>query len=191
MTSAEVLKLGLDGLLNASDPSEAGQDHAAWLYATARRLETENALAQKNLELVLALDDWRDVLGKCRRGSCELACIVNGGGTMYSHGEARDCAPVEDFLAVLAKQLPLADGKGSAKATAKIEAAIAFLKKLKLYDSGDAAADKEAATRLDDERDRIIEQWENLKYMVSDIPAKQADKIAAFADDSLSWLKEQ
>jgi hypothetical protein len=188
MTMSRALKLGLDGLLSASDPSEAGQDHAARLYAAAKRVETENVLAKKNVELVLALDDWRYALAGCRRGSCELAYIVNGGGTMYSHGEARDCAPVEDFLADLAKQLPLAAGKGSARANEKIDDAIAFLKTLKIYDADN---DKEASTNLAAERDRVIEKWQTLKYLIDEIPAKQAGKITACAEESLSWLKEQ
>jgi hypothetical protein len=190
LTAARALKLGLDGVFGECDPSEAGQDQAARLYATAKRLETENALGQKNLELVLTLDEWRDVLTKCRRESFALAYIVNGGGTMYSHGSARDCAAVEDFLAGLSKDLPLADGKGSAAAEAKIADAIAFLKTLKPYDSGDAADDKEARASLTDERARAIEQWENLKYAISDLPARKADQIVAFAEDSLGWLKE-
>jgi hypothetical protein len=187
LTAARALKLGLDGVLEQSDQNEAGQDHGAWLYATARRLDTENKLAAKELELVLQLDEWRPTISKCRVESCSLAYVVNGGGTMYTHGAARDCAEVEDFLATLSKELPLAEGKGSAKANAKIDAAIAFLKTLKTYDPGD----KEAEARLAEERDRAIEQWQALKYMVEGIPAATAVRIVAFAEDSLGWLKEQ
>jgi len=188
LTSALALKLGTDGLSKYTGESEAGQDQAARLYAAARRLKTENALAQKDLAQVLVLDSYRDVLSRCRAGFCELAYIVNGGGTMYSHGEARDCASVEDFLADVARQLPFAEGKGSAKANAKIDGAIAFLKTLEI---SDADADKEAAANLDAVRARVIGHWEDLKYSIADIPAKQADKIAAFAEDSLSWLKPE
>jgi hypothetical protein len=191
LTIAIALKLGAEGLTRYTDPSEAGQDRAARLYAAARQLKTESALAQKNLEQVLVLDDYRDSLSKVCVGSCNLAYIVNGGGTMYSHGAARECAPLEDFLAGLAKELPFAEGKGSGKASAKIDAAIAFLKTLQTYDSGDADSDREAAANLAAGRDRVIEKWENLKYYISEIPAADADKIAAFAGESLSWLKEQ
>jgi hypothetical protein len=191
LTVAIALKLGVEGLTSYTNPSEAGQDQAARLYAAARRLKTENALAQEDLAQVPVLDSYRDVLSKCRVGSCELAYIVNGGGTMYHHGEARDCASVEDFLVDVAKQLPFGEGKGSAKATAKIDAAIAFLKTLKTYDSGEADANKEAAANLDAERDRVIEHWQDLKYYIAEIPAREADRIAAFAEDSLGWLKPQ
>ncbi|MFZ4681458.1 MAG: hypothetical protein ACOYMS_03060, partial [Terrimicrobiaceae bacterium] len=181
VTAARALKLGLDGLLESTDPSEAGQDRAAQLYAVAKRLETENLLAKRNLELVFTLDEWRDVLSGCRRGSCDLAYIVNGGGTMYSHGAARDIAEVEVFLAGLSRNLPLASGEGSARAKGKIDDSIAFLNALKPFDSGDAAADKEANSNLAAERERVIAHWEVLKSMISEIPAGQAEKIATFA----------
>jgi len=191
MTIARALKLGLGGVLEQADQSEAGQDEAARLYAAARRLATENALAKKDLELVLQLDEWRGVLSKCRGQSCTLAYYVNGGGTMYSHGGARDCAEVEDFLATLSKELPLAEGKGSAKADTKIDNTIAFLKALKPYESGDADSASETRTAFAEEQSRAIEQWQNLKYMVDEISAAQAVKVVGFAEDSLSWLKEQ
>ena len=159
------------------------------LYATARRIETENVLAQKNLEVVIALDEWRRVLSQCREASCNLAYLVNGGGTMYSHGAARDCVAVEDFLAEFAKAMPLPEGKGSTKAQQKVAGAVAFLKKLKPFDSGDAASDKQAKAELNSEVAKVLEHWESLKYMLDELPADQADKMAAFAVDSLDWLK--
>lgn len=190
LTLSRALKLGPEKLAEQTDGSEAGQDHAAHLYAAAKRIETDSALAQRDLEQVVVLDSWRDAISACRRGSCSLAYIVNGGGTMYSHGQARDCAEVEDFLATFAMSLPLPEGKGSAKAAKQVEDAIAFLKNLKVFESGDADADKKSRADLADEVKRVSEAWETLKYMIGELPPEQAAKVAAFAASSLGWLKE-
>lgn len=187
---ALALKLGPEDLTKYTDLSEAGQDNAALLYASAKRVATEYALAQRDVALVNELEDWRVVLRKCRNGSCSLAYLVNGGGTMYSHAEARGCAPLEDFLADLAKRLPLAKGKGDPKAARQIEDTISFLKKLKPFDAGDAKGSKAARAQLAAEVKQISENWAELKGMISEIPADDATAIAAFAIESLGWLKE-
>ena len=190
ITAAQALKLGVEGLAEKLGPSEIDQDEAARLYATAKRLETEQALAKKNLKLVTELEDWRSYLESCRGHAYTMAYVVNGGGTMYTHGHARDCAEVEDFLATLAKRLPLAEGKGDPKASKQITDSIAFLKKLKPYDSGDAKADKTAKAELATQFKAAEEHWTNLRYAIEAIPAEDAKKIAEFVVDSLGWLKE-
>ena len=190
VTMQKALKLGAEELTQITGGSEVGQDHAAYLYATAKRIETENALAQKDVQLVIDLHDWREAISKAR-GSCySLAYIINGGGTMYTHSHARDCAAVEDFLADLAKRLPLKDGKGDAKASKVIDDTISVIKKLKPADLGDAKTNKRAKTDLADEVKRVTEVWTNLKYMVEAIPADEAKKIVAFAADTVTWLKD-
>jgi hypothetical protein len=191
VTQAMALKLGIDKLTKYTDESEAGQDQAASLYATAKRIETEHALAQKNLELVTTLDEWRLMITNCRQGSIGLAGIISGGGTMYSHGAARDSAAVEDFLSTLAKRLPIADGKGDAKAVKQMDDAVAFLKKLKPADLGDSKANKAAKADLAAEVKRVIEHWDGLKFMITEIPAEDSKKIATFVVGCLSWLKEE
>ena len=121
LTLPKALKLGEDGLTEYTGLSEVGQDEAAELYATARRLSTEQELGQKNLQLVLSLQSWRQVISACRRSIYSLAYIINGGGTMYSHGERRDCSAVEDFLAALSKSLPFAEAKADQKAASVID----------------------------------------------------------------------
>src|SRR5690242_17775404 len=98
---SQALKLGEEGLLEYAGTSEVGQDRAAEFYATAKRITTEQALGEKDLRLVVDLQDWRRAISDCRKNFYALAYIVNGGGTMYSHGERRDCSAVEDFLAEL------------------------------------------------------------------------------------------
>jgi hypothetical protein len=182
LTQAEALKLGPKQLVELfAYGTEATQDNAAQLYATAKRIETEQALAKRNLELVPQLDEWRQALAKCRAGSWELAGWTHGGGTMWYHSGERDCADLEDFLAKLANRLPLAESKGSLKAAKAINQAIAFIKKIQPYND---SKDFPAVVR------KIAKEWEKLKVMIQDIPAADAQKIAAFAIDSLDCLKE-
>jgi len=191
ITAAQALKLGPAGLTELTNPSEAGQDQAAILYATAKRLQTENTLAKRDLQAVITLEEWRTAISQCRESAFSLAYIINGGGTMYSHGSARDTAEVEDFLAELASSLPLAEGEGDAKATKQIDNAMAFLKKLKVGDLGDEAANQEAQKSLKEEIERVIPHWEGMKYMISAVPAAEAKKIATFTVTCLNWLKEE
>jgi hypothetical protein len=180
LTISEALKLDEEGLTQYTGHSEGGQDDAAYLRATAKRIETEHALAQKNLRLVISLEEWREVISKCRRSIFSLAYIINGGGTMYSHGEKRDCAAVEDFLAELSKSLPLPEGKGDAKAGKVIDDTILVIKNLH-------AGSKKEKSALADEIKRVILHWRSLKSQIEDIPAEDAKKIAAFATDPVSW----
>ena len=181
ITQAVALKLGPGQLTRFVDSSEAAQDYAAQLYATAKRLETEQALARRDLELVPQLDEWRQALGKCRVGSWELAGWVHGGGTLWYHSGARDCTDQEEFLADLAKRLPLAEGKGSLTAAKQIDTAIAFMKKVQPYND---SKEYRAVVR------KVTKDWEHLKVLIRDIPASEARKIASFAIASLDCLKE-
>jgi len=190
LTLATALKLGPAGLTKFTNASEAGQDRAAGLYATAKRIETEQALARRDLTLVPDLDSWRETLAQVRGGSCTLAYLVNGGGTMYSHGAARDCAPLEDFLAALATRLPLAEGKGDAKAAKQVDDALAFLRKLKAAEGATARSPEEEKARFAKEVKIIAQQWEALKARLGEIPAGEARRIATFAVESLGWLKQ-
>ncbi|HEY5991699.1 MAG TPA: hypothetical protein VIU10_03895 [Candidatus Udaeobacter sp.] len=180
LTISEALKLNAEGLAQYTGYSEGGLDDAAYVHATAKRIETEHALAQKNLRLVISLHQWREVISECRRSIFSLAYIINGGGTMYVHGEKRDCAAVEDFLTELSKSLPLPEGKGDAKAGKVIDDTILVIKNLH-------ADSKKEQSALANEIKRIILDWRSLKSQIEDIPAEDAKKIAAFATDPVSW----
>lgn len=190
LTMTKALKLGVEDLTQYTGQSEAGQDNAAQLYATARRIETEYALAQRDLRLVTELGHWRTVLTKCRNGSCHAASIVNGGGTMYSHAANRNGAALEDFLAGLAKRLPLRKGQGDPMAEKEINDNITFLKKLKPFNSGDAEPDRSATAALAAKVMELEEIWTDLKAMIQDVSADDARKIVTIASDSMNWLKE-
>ena len=181
---SEALKTGADNLTEKTGTSEVGQDRAARIYAAARRIETEHALAEKDVKLVLALQEWREALTNCRADFCSLAYIVEGGGTMYGHAQARDCAEVEDFLGNISKKLPLdGKGKGDAKAMKQIDDTTAYLKKLKPFD-------KETKSELVEKIKEANQHFEVLKGMISEIPAEEARKIAEFSVAPLGWLKE-
>ncbi|MBL9142921.1 MAG: hypothetical protein JNM99_04485 [Verrucomicrobiaceae bacterium] len=188
---AQALKLGPEKLTKFTDESEAGMDAAAILYATAKRVATERALAEKDVNLVLQLDAWRDAIRDCRESAFSLGYITNGGGTMFSHGSARDQAEVEDFLGNFATKFPLKMGKGSPKAKKKIDEALAFIKTLKVFDSGDPASDKEAKANLDTEVKRVSQHWESLRFMCEELPAELAMEVATFATNALKLLKEE
>ncbi len=189
VTLATALKLGTEKLTKITGESECGQDFAARLYATAKRIETEHALARRDLELVLQLDVWREALSKCRVGSWDLAYYYHGGGTMWGHGAARDCAPLEDFLAGLAKRLPFADGKGSVKAAKQIDDAIAFIKKIKPHGE-DAESTEGSKAQFHAEVEQVTGYWDHLRYLIKEIPADEAKRIVAIAGDSLRWLRD-
>lgn len=181
VTISQALKVGEEGLTAQTGLSEVGQDQAAELYATAKRITTERALGEKNLQLVIDLESWRDVISACRRSVYSLAYIINGGGTMYSHGQRRDISAVEDFLAELSKALPFPDAKGDPKAAEVIDRTIALIKSLR--------APREAKNELAERIKSATESWTNLKHMVEEIPAGDARKIVAFATDGVSgWL---
>jgi hypothetical protein len=177
---SQALKLGEDGLTEYTGLSEVGQDRAAEFYATAERITTEQTLGQKDLRLVLDLQSWRQALSDCRKSFYSLAYIVNGGGTMYSHGQRRDCSAVENFLAELSKSLPLAEGKGDPKADTVIDHTIALIKNLR--------APRDQKSQLADAIKRATESFTDLKHLVDEIPGEQAKKIADFATDPMGWL---
>ena len=179
VTMAQALKIGEEGLTEYTGLSEVGQDQAAELYASAKRITTEQALGQKNLQLVIDLESWREVISRCRKSCMSIGYITNGGGTMSGHQATRDAVAVEDFLAELSKSLPLPDANGDAKAGNVIDRTIALIKNLK--------APREQKSELAERVKGGIEDWTNLKHMLEGIPADDAKKIAFFATDPVSW----
>lgn len=97
VTVSKALELGEEGLTQYTGLSEVRQDEAAEYYATAKRLTTEQALGQKSVQLVIDLQNWREAISACRKSIDSMAYVVNGGGTMYSHGQRRDVSAVESF----------------------------------------------------------------------------------------------
>ena len=179
LTIPQVLKLGEEGLTEYTGLSEVGQDQAAELYAAAKRITTEQALGQKNLKLVIDLESWRNVISTCRRSCMSIGYITNGGGTMSGHQATRDSAAVEDFLAEMSRSLPFANAKGDPNADKVIDHTIALIKNLR--------APREQKSDLAERVKSATENWTQLKYMIDEISADDAKKIAFFATDPVSW----
>jgi hypothetical protein len=190
VTMGLALKLGVDGLVDRKEYSDEVEhqeaiDTAASQYAQAKELETTYALAQRDLDEVQVLNQWREVIRDVRLDSIELEQLVAGDGSIYEQTMNRDGADVEDFLSTLAKRLPLAEGKGDAKAAAAIKARITEVKKTKL----DADADKESKAELAEAVAEHIAHLEALINMMETLPAEEAKKISTFALKRSKWLE--
>ena len=179
VTMSQALKLGEEGLTQYTGLSEVGQDQAAELYAAAKRITTEQALGEKNLQLVIDLEGWRTVIAKCRRSCMSIGYITNDGGTMSGHQARRDSVAVEDFLAEMSKTLPLSEAKGDPKALEVIDRTIALIKNLR--------APRDQKSQLAERVKTATESWANLKDMIAEIPAEDAKKTAYFVTDPVSW----
>jgi len=100
MSISEVLKLTPEELAQKlGNSSEAGEDHAARLWAVAKRAETDATLGKKSVQAMQRLNEWRTVLNKWADHLLFARGIESGGGTMWSHLSARNDAWIESFLA--------------------------------------------------------------------------------------------
>jgi len=190
ITQAQALKAGPDKLTEIlGDESEAGMDHAAILYSIAKRLETENALAKKDLLLVQQLDEIRGPLARWENEVMSLGYISTGGGTMWSHQAARNSAGREDVLAKIAAQMPFKDVENSdshsgwAKVKEKVE---------KQTLSKDAAEfDPEAPKNFAEQKEKLLAQWQELDFALYALPPKLADEVVEYAAQALKMLEPE
>ena len=187
VTAAEALKLGVDKLTEKlGDESEAGQDSAARFYAIAKRLQTENKLAAKDLMLVSDLDNLRQVIGDWDDAWCEGMYHVSGGGTMWSHMQSRNNAVLEDFLAEIAAKMPLKEGNAGEAVHAewnKVKKGIEAAK-------GPADADPETAKAWKDHKKVMLERWERLHFELQAINDTDAKAILKHIMPDAEQLKE-
>ncbi|BDS07574.1 hypothetical protein NT6N_26140 [Oceaniferula spumae] len=99
MSVSDVLKHTPEDLAQKlGNSSEAGEDHAARLWAAAKRIETDSKLGKSSVQAVQRLNEWRQVLNKWADLKLQVQGIESGGGTMWSHLSARNDAWIEDFL---------------------------------------------------------------------------------------------
>jgi hypothetical protein len=188
----QVLKPGLDGWLAQFSESDDDMDQSAGIYEKARRIATEHPLAQRDVRQVFILDTLRAHLTACRQGVILLTPHVTGGGSAYRHEAAQDGATVEDFLAGFATKLPLPGGKGSAKATTEITAALAVLSQLTVPETGDPETDREAEAAFSVKRAEVVSHWEDLGALIRELPPPEAEEISAFAITSLEgWMDDK
>lgn len=188
-TAAQALKLGVEKMAEKINGGEAGEDQAALIYATAKRLETENALAQKNLALVVELNHWRESLGTMIDQMCGLAYTLNGGGTMYSHASSRNNVGLEKFLAELSKQLPFGEGKGDEQATEKLKKLGSFISKLTIDADLEKEIDPSMLNGFKEDKANLVKEIDQLQASFSYLPGPAAKGIASFLVKNASWLE--
>ena len=100
MSATAVLKYTPDKLAQKlGNVSEAGEDDAAQLWASAKRLETEAILGKTSVQAVRRLNYWRKVLNQWEDRKLEARGIESGGGSMWSHLSQRNDAWIEKMLA--------------------------------------------------------------------------------------------
>lgn len=184
VTSALALRLGTWRLTRIIDygRSECGQDYAAKLYAAAKRIETEQALALRDLELVYDLNIWRESLASCRAGAWVLAEYEHGGGTAWGHNAERDCAELEDFLAHLATRMPIAEGSGNVEANKVIDQVIDTVARFN--------ADFGSAEQLKADITQCVRSLIRLKDLIKAVPPIDAKEIALIAVQHYSSFKK-
>lgn len=182
------LKLGPEKLTRIVGGSEAGQDIACRLYASAKRLQTENRLAKQDLRLVTELDELRHTLGNAIDGFCSMAYGINGGGTMYTHAESRNDAELEDFLADFSKH-PSAGGKGDAESIARLAKLIQYVSKLEIPADSRTGADKEMTEAFLKFRKETVDSLNMLKVTCSESKESACKALVAFLIDQASWIE--
>lgn len=115
LSVSEVLKHSPEELAQKlGNSSEAGEDHAARLWAVAKRSETDSFLGKSSVQAMQRLNEWRQMLNTWQDLKLRARGIESGGGTMWSHLSARNDAYIEGFLAKHLTTLsapPKADGK--------------------------------------------------------------------------------
>jgi len=158
---AQALKLGPDGLAaKLGDESEAGLDTAAAFYATAKRMQTEQALGEKDLRLVVDLDLLREATGEWLDAWYEGMYYVSGGGTMWGHLQSRSRAELEDALAELAKRMPLKPGSATAETLSKWGKLERVIAKAKVFEE----AEPEMKAMWKTHQKVMREKWERLHF---------------------------
>lgn len=158
---AQALKLGTEGLAaKLGDESEAGLDAAAVYYATAKRMQTEQSLGEKDLRWVLDLDLLREAAAEWLDAWYGGMYYVSGGGTMWGHLQARSQAGLEDVLAELAKRMPLKPGNATAETLAKWGKLEKVIAKAKVFED----AEPEMKAMWKTQQKVMKEKWERLHY---------------------------
>jgi hypothetical protein len=161
ITLAEALKLGPDGIAEKRDDlSEVGMGAAAVFYATAKRLETENALAAKDLFLVVELDRYRKAIVEWDGAWSEAMYAASGGGTMWVHLSSHLEAAREDLLATLAKRMPLKAGNATSKTLAKWNVIGAAIESAPVPEY----ADEETKQNWPQQKKALHAIWERFSY---------------------------
>ena len=179
----QVLKIGVDDLaVKLGNASEAGEDDAAQLWATARRLKTEAALGKSSVQAVKRLAEWRAVINRWMDAAVFSSSIESGGGSLYSHIANRNDAAIEAFLAKYYVALSAVPKKGAPCQLEFNKKALANIKAgLKEADADDESG-QDFAKRMTDTLNR---EQENLRYLLQHLSDEKVKK------EVTKWLMER
>lgn len=120
VSAVEALQLGAEGIAaKRGDESEAGLGFASLFYAAAKRLETENALAARDITLVVDLGRYREAIAAWDLAWGDAMYAFSGGGSMWVHLASHREASREEMLAKLAQRMPLKAGAATAETLAR------------------------------------------------------------------------
>ncbi len=157
----EAVKLGVEGIAEKrGDTSETGYANAAITYAAAKRLETENALAARDMAFVVDLDHLRDVISGWDVAWSEALYAAAGGGTMWARLPAHLEASGEEMLAKLAKRMPLKPGSASPETLARWNKVGKIIEKASVPEF----ADETTRAGWKNQKDSLHSLWEGISY---------------------------
>jgi hypothetical protein len=161
ITAAEAVKLGVEGIAEKrGDTSEVGYASAAVSYAAAKRLETENALAERDVSLVVDLDHYRHIIADWDMAWAEAMYAAAGGGTMWARLPAHLEASGEEMLAKLAKRLPLKEGGASPETLTKWNKVGKIIEKAPVPEY----ADDTTKAGWKEQKEALHALWENFSF---------------------------
>jgi hypothetical protein len=161
VTAAEALTLGAEGIAaKRGDESEAGLGFASLFYAAARRLETENALAAKDITLVVDLGRYREAVAAWDLAWGDAMYAFSGGGSMWVHLSSHREASREEMLAKLAQRMPLKSGAATSETLAR------WAKIGQAIDDANlsADADPELKAGWEQQKQSLHSLWERLDF---------------------------
>lgn len=186
-----VLKLTPEELAEKfGDPSEAGTDRAARLWAVAKRVETESRLARRSVRRIMVLNHLRSSLDVWQDLQLEITYIDAGGGTMWGHLMSRNDATLEEFLAGIADHLLVVELDPDVQATKEVDdlllAAEKWLKKVE--------ESRELSEGLQEEvvsiRERLKGAHEQLKWAFAAIGDKETEeKVLSYCREAMKGKK--
>jgi len=161
VTAAEALQLGADGIAaKRGDESESGLGFASLFYAAAKRLETENALAAKDITLVVDLGRYREAIAAWDLAWGDAMYAFSGGGSMWVHLASHREASREEMLAKLAQRMPLKAGAATAETLARWAKIGQTIEDAKLGPD----ADPELKAGWEQQKQSLHSLWERLDF---------------------------
>lgn len=161
ITLDEAIQLGPEGIAQTrGDESEVGYADAAFYYATAKRLQTENLLAAKDLGLVVDLERYRSAAREWEMAWSETMYAAAGGGTMWARMPAFLATGREDMLAELAKRMPLQEGQATESGLAPWVALGEVIQAAPVPEY----ADEGTRQSWDRQKESLHQIWERLHY---------------------------